>query len=527
MVKLFSLFTILVLGFCSPAAAQNYYVFLSQKCPDQFNPEDFDHKAIERREKLGLSFPSENDLPLCPEQISTISSKVEEVRYELRWLQALTVTADPEQISEVAELPFVSHIEPMQGYLVTSDATRVAKADKDSLKHSRLVNRIRQQMGFDSLAAWDLHGRGVRIAIFDVGFNHVDKHQAFDYLRKNKKILKTRDFYGKDAKVYHHHYHGTSVLSCIAGRYGNSWIGEAYEAEFLLARTEHLIFEKIIEEDHWLAAMEWADREGADIITSSLGYNEGRYTYADMDGKTAKVSRAATTAFEKGILVVNSMGNEGDSKFRYLGAPADSPEVLSIGASNPVAPLPLGFSSEGPNADGVLKPELAAPGAVLTATKKDRYTISTGTSFSAPLVTGLAACLMEKYPDKTNQEIKQLLMDLGHRHPYYDYYLGYGIPNAANLVESEDSLELSLSIEIEGDTALITFSEPAPEKSQVFKGNPILYYQFVDRKSKKPVEFSNIMVPAGTSGFKLAYPKDKRKRESLRIWYEGFLLNEE
>lgn len=527
MTKKISIACICVFLFFSQGWAALYYVYLSEKCPQEFNFQDFSQKSIERRLENGLDFPQDSDLPFCEEQISGIEGLVTSLRYQLRWLGAVTVEANPDEIEAVRKLDFVTKIEPFQEVTPVVTAATKLENDEDDQKYARLVKLIRDQMGFDSLAAWDLHGRGVRVAIFDVGFNDVDEHIAFAHLRDNGKIRKVRDFYGKDEKLYNHHYHGTAVLSCIAGKYQDQYIGEAYEAEFLLARTEHLIWEKIIEEDHWLAAMEWADREGADIISSSLGYNDKRYTYSQMDGNTTKVTKAANMAFQKGILVINSIGNEGDSKFRYLGAPSDGDSVLAIGASNPASAVPLGFSSEGPNARGVLKPEISAPGAVLVATKNDDYNILTGTSFSAPLVTGLAACLMEKYPEKNNREIRQLLMELGHRYPYADYYLGYGIPSAANLSIEEDSSSLDLSVTYAKDSVLIQFSEPAPQKSQVISGKPVLYYQFVAKETGALLRFFNVLVPAGTGGFKLSFPEEKRQKESLRIWYEGFLWEEE
>jgi len=196
----------------------------------------------------------------------------------------------------------------------------------------------------------------------------------------------------------------------------------------LLAKTERS-GEYLIEEESWLAAVEWADLKGADIIHSSLGYTWQRYWTYQMDGKTTLVSKAAAMASAKGMLVVVSAGNEGELEWRIISAPADSDSVLAVGAIDPQTGLQAAFSSFGPTADKRLKPDVMAFGSCIVPTANG-LTISEGTSFAAPLVSGFAACLLQHNPQLTPFELRKLIRESGHLYPYFDYSHGYGIPQA-------------------------------------------------------------------------------------------------
>ena len=214
---------------------------------------------------------------------------------------------------------------------------------------------------FDSLYT----GKGIRICIIDAGFPEVDESQLFEHIRNNNRIIKTWDFKKNKPDVYRYNSHGTSVLSCIAGVYNGKKVGMATDAEFLLARTERVTYEGIAEEEDWLEAVEWADKNGADIINSSLGYTKAAHFLEDMDGNTTIISRAANLAARKGILVVNAAGNEGRSEWKYVAAPGDADSALTVGGINPWTGLHTSFSSYGPNARHHLKPNVSAFGHAL------------------------------------------------------------------------------------------------------------------------------------------------------------------
>ena len=212
-------------------------------------------------------------------------------------------------------------------------------------------------------------------------------------------------------------------------------MGLATGAEFLLARTE-VSAEIKAEEEYWMAAMEWAEENGADIISSSLGYTDKRYTVKQMNGGSTLVSRAAAIAARKGMLVINAMGNDGRGFWEVMGAPADADSVLSVGGVDPGTGFHISFSSFGPTADFRLKPNVCAPGFAMVASSSS-IRKSYGTSFSAPLITGFAACVWQMYRDKSNMEIFQLIEQSGHLYPYFDYAHGYGIPQASYFFREE------------------------------------------------------------------------------------------
>lgn len=509
----------------SVQAQDLYYVFLKDKGSADFDPSAwFDEQALERRRINGLPAYDSTDLPLQPEYVSQVSQLVDSVRYQLRWLNALTVKASPAQIQQVAQLPFVSETEPFDASMYLARVPDFTAQTNDKFDTLLSMQRIRMQL--DTLEAHGLSGKGVRIAIFDTGFKEADTHPALAHVVNNGHILATRDFYSGGEQVFHHSRHGMQVMSCVAGMYGDRQLGCAKDAQFLLARIEHETKEKAIEEDHWIAAAEWADRNGAQIINSSVTYTFKRYTYRDMNGRTAPVSRAAVLAAKKGILVICSMGNEGETDWQYMGAPADAPEVLSIGGSMPMLPMHIPFASIGPNSEKRRKPDVSAPAYVLAALKNEAYDISPGTSFSSPLIAGLAACMLEQEPEVTELALFEQICQLGHYYPYYDYYLGYGIPDATWLfhprpVDPEPTFEVTHV----GDSIILSF-DPAfmAADSAAHPDGRVLYYHF-----ETPNLYLNSAHFTVLPNLTRYYFFRRRPGVTgiVRIWFQGYLYEEE
>jgi subtilisin family serine protease len=238
--------------------------------------------------------------------------------------------------------------------------------------------------------------------------------------------------------------HGMKVLSVMGANIPGELIGTAPKASYWLLRSEQTASEYSIEEDHWVAAAEFADSVGADIINTSLGYFEFddsvlNYTYEDMDGNSTFITKAADMAASKGMLVVVSAGNQGDDPWKYITAPADGDSVLTVGSVNQYAEYSY-FSSIGPTFDGRIKPNIAAMGYQTAIQGIDgAITVSNGTSFSAPLISGLAACLWQHFPNLNNMEILRKIEESAHKYSSPDYFVGYGIPDfekAANLTQT-------------------------------------------------------------------------------------------
>jgi serine protease AprX len=346
----------------------------------------------------------------------------------------------------------------------------------------------------------NIDGNGILIAVFDAGFPEVNHREEFSHLFKENKIKATYDFVSRKENVYSNYPHGTATLSCIAGKYGDINIGLATGAEFLLARTERIHGEAFSEEENWLAAAEWADKYGADIISSSLGYSNERYFNNEMNGRKSLAARAASMAAAKGILVVNSAGNDGSTSWKFISTPADADSVLCVGGTDPYSDMRIEFSSWGPSSDGRLKPEVCAPAEVMAAGKKG-MSHGFGTSFACPLVAGFAACVWQMHREWNNVELYHKIQESGHLYPYFDYAHGYGIPQASYFTAAgEKNITPTFYFEVDRYEIKIILSE---EYLSTLKNNPdslkqhnmyyhirnadgkLAFYSVLDAKEKK------------------------------------------
>lgn len=420
------------------AFSQNYYwVFFTDKNDTEFNPYDyFDDKAIERRHNNNISLYDISDYPLNTLYCSEVANLSDDVIGETRWFNAMAIETDAIRAEQISNFLFVKKLVPINSQMYVSSYNNKSLSfdefydNQDTLKLSPQLVR----MGGDDFKKNNIDGKGIRIAVFDGGFPGVDTHEAFKHLRDNNQILKTYNFPKKKEDVYGWNSHGTMVLSCIAGIKDDAKIGLATGSEFLLARTE-VGPEPAKEEVYWMMAVEWADKNGANVINSSLGYGATRYNISDMDGKTSLVTRAANMAASKGILVCNAMGNEGsDKSWKTLGAPADADSILSIGGIEPYKNTHINFSSYGPTQDGRTKPNVCAFGTATVASPKGGFTEADGTSFASPLVAGFVACAWQTKPDLDAMQMKAEIEKSGDFYPYFDYALGYGVPQAAYFV---------------------------------------------------------------------------------------------
>lgn len=463
--------SIFCLLYFSGLSQNKYWVYLKDKANVSFNPYTyFDEKAIERRLKNNVDLYDISDYPLNHAYVEEIQLKVDSTGFQSRWFNAVVVWAKESQIQQIEALEFVKHTELMQLF------PRLALKDKHSqyvnTKNENLRNKQINSFEGELFEPINIDGKSVRIAIFDAGFPSVDKQEAFAHIRNAKRIIGTYDFTKNKEKVYYSNSHGTMVLSNIAGIYREEKLGLATAAEFLLAKTE-VASEPLAEEEYWLAAVEWADKNGADIINSSLGYTHHRYQREDMDGRSM-VAKAGNMAFDKGILVVNSAGNEGSDKhWKYIGTPADASNVLTVGGISPETDYHISFSSYGPTADGRMKPNVSAMGHTLVISKNGLET-AYGTSFSSPLVAGFAACVLQMNPKYTVKELFDEIQKSAHLYPYYDYAHGYGIPKASYFTHRKrQATMVSFIFEETDQNVNIKILENLPSK---IGEKPYLYY---------------------------------------------------
>ena len=399
-------------------------------------------RALDRRTRYNIALDVK-DVPAEASYINQIKNATGiTVKAKSKWLNALHVQGTQTDISNLLGLNFVSKVEYANKSLNASGKNskqqkKVRKTNKLDSKtdfnYGNTTNQIQMLKG-NVLHENNFTGEGMQIAIIDGGFPNVDNFAAFKRIRDNHQILGGYDFVNRNENFYTGYYHGMSVLSTIAGYIENQFVGTAPDAKFYLFISEDAVNETPLEESLWVEAAEKADSLGVDVINTSLGYttfdnSNYDYTYADMDGKTTFISRGAEIAFSRGMIVVNSAGNDGNTAWRYISAPADAVSVLSIGAVNATGVI-AGFSSYGPTSDNRVKPDVCAQGAgVYVINSTGSVATSNGTSFSSPVLAGVVACLWQAFPDKTNAEIIQLVKESAHLYPNFTAQEGYGIPN--------------------------------------------------------------------------------------------------
>ena len=279
-------------------------------------------------------------------------------------------------------------------------------------------------------------GQGMLIGVLDGGFRDVDTFGAFSQLRSEGRLVFTKDLVQNDDSVFEDSYHGTMVLSTMAPDLDAVHVGTAPKAQYALFKTENVFSETPLEELHWIRGAELADSLGADVLNTSLGYStfddpSDSHTYADMDGRTTPISRAAAALARSGLLLVVSAGNEGNGAWRYITAPADADSVLTVGAVNALGAR-AGFSSQGPTSDGRIKPDVMALGQGCGIINSGGIpSTGSGTSFSGPVMAGIMACLWQKHPSRTAQDLLYSVRLSASQGLMPDTLYGHGIPNLA------------------------------------------------------------------------------------------------
>lgn len=453
--KIVKILFFLIISTSQLSQAQTHWVVFTDKDGVEFDPYAyFDLKAIVRRENIGYDLYHITDFPVKEDYIVAVSNIADSISWTSRWMNAVSVWACEEQLLKMQMLPFVKEIIPIH-----QEEMQLCEVNTSQIKvDTSLWNNQLQRMELAVFQEAGIDGKGVRVAVFDGGFPGVDTHPAFQHIRTDNRIILTYDFVKKKEYVYDYNSHGTSVLSCIGGIFQGRPLGLATGSEFLLARTERNT-EPYSEEVNWVAALEWADKNGADIVNSSLGYTYHRYFPYEMDGNTAFISIMANTAASKGILIVNAAGNDGDNSWNRIGAPADADSIISVGGIDPATDYRISFSSVGPTADLRRKPNVSAYGYVVVADPKE-LKHAYGTSFASPLVAGFAACTKQMYPEAQAMELKSLIEQSGHLYPFFDYAHGYGIPQASKIMNPwEEVTETTFTITSDDIQILITINE--------------------------------------------------------------------
>jgi serine protease AprX len=407
-------------------------------------------KSLKRRAKVlgNNSVLTFKDLPVNTDYITQLQSLGFKLKWSSKWLNAVSGYADRNLLDDIAFLSSVDKLDII--YKLKSGNEPESNFNK--LDQSQITEQLEgihsldygssyeqlQQINVPAVHDSGYTGQGITICVMDAGFSRLS-HDAF----LSMDIIAAWDFVNNDPNVGNQSdmgegSHGTQTLSTIGGYAPGYLIGPAFNASYILAKTENTDSETPIEEDNWIAALEWADSIGVDVTSTSLGYIDfdppyTSYTWMDMDGNTTVITNGADYAAYIGIVVVNSAGNEGYSaSHNTLGAPADGDSVITAGAVNSSGSR-SSFSSVGPTVDGRIKPDIMALGSgnvVASPSNDHNYTTASGTSFSCPLSAGVAALILCANPNLSPMQVRDAMRNTASKSSNPDNSYGWGILNA-------------------------------------------------------------------------------------------------
>ena len=427
-------------------------------------------RALERRARRGDRNSAYLDRPISGEYVSMLLSSGIRTFHQSRWLNAVSAFLTPEQVVIARDLAFVSKIRPVARTRVeTLTEERIPSpvfSPRRRLNYGASEGQLQLVNAITNLEQ-GINGAGVRLGIIDTGLGDLS-HPALALMVAEGRFIETRDFTGLGDDGSRH---ALSVLSVAAGFTEGQLIGPAYGAEVLHARTEYTRSETNQEEDNLVAALEWMESEGVDVVNISLGYalfddGETSYTYDDMDGRTTVVTQAVAMAAGLGVVVVSSAGNEGGCSpgtcWYYITAPADADTVITVGATDSMGNRAV-FSSHGPTSDGRIKPDISAQGqSVTVAVSGGSFGRGSGTSFSSPMVAGIVAQILQVNPSLSPLEVRTLIRntaripnpDAPDAETFPNNDLGWGIIDAGAAVAEATSiapdLDLPSQIEVRG-----------------------------------------------------------------------------
>ena len=419
-----------------------YRVYLTDKHGSSYSlerPEEFlSARSLQRRRRQSI-VPDSTDLPVSNAYIEKIEAMGLEVVSRSRWNNTLVVRGKTAKLlRQLTALPFVSRTvkvftspDSINKSIRSNYRTEFNRWDTLSNNEYGATEQQVRMLNGHRLHATGYRGRGIAIAVLDGGFMNSDVIPAL----KNIRLEGVRDFVVPSSKdVYKEMDHGTMVLSTMAVNVPNMFVGTAPQASYWLLRCEDANTENLVEEDYWAAAAEFADSVGVDIINSSLGFHgfddkEADHSYAEQDGEQTLISHTASMMARKGIVLINSAGNEGMGTWKKINFPADAKDIITVGAVSPNGKN-AAFSAIGPTADRRIKPDVMALGSP-TAVITGRGTISRdmGTSFAAPLITGMVACLWQAFPQRTALELIRAVIQSGDKWTSPDDVYGYGVPD--------------------------------------------------------------------------------------------------
>lgn len=472
------------------------------------------------------------DLPVYESYVDELVKRGIRPHVSSRWLNAVSGYLTPEQVSTIASLPFVKQVipvvtffrgdEPIENKVKESRGLSIQKAD--GLNYGASLEQV-SLINVPAVHDLGINGTSVLIGMLDSGFRW-KTHEALNSMR----VIAEYDFIFHDSVTANQandaldqDSHGTSTLSTIGGFKPGQLIGPAYGASFMLAKTEYIPTETEIEEDNWVAGIEWMETRGVDVVSSSLGYttfDDGtgyRYSQGDFNGRTAVTTKAAVIAARKGVVVANSMGNGGNTAGSII-APADADSIISVGAVNFSGVL-ASFSSVGPTNDGRTKPDVVAPGVsiyVASPSGSNVYGRGSGTSFSCPLTAGVAALVLSAHPEFTPIQVRDALRSTASRSSPPNNSYGWGLINAYTAVLSSGLVFSNQPLLYFNDSKNIIVTYAA-SNAGVDNLSMRLYYSLDGGRNFSPLQ----MVPTTAANQFLATIPAQTPGNSVHYYIEG------
>lgn len=265
------------------------------------------------------------------------------------------------------------------------------------------MNRVIKLIHGEAAYRQGIIGEGIHIAVLDTG--------AFPHFAIKDRILTFKDYQHKKATPYDDNGHGTHILGIIGGnlmKHGFHGVAPGCRFHVYKILNENGNGKIQVLTDAIWDIIARCKTQRIHIINISIGVAEHLASE-----EYQKLNHAIDEAWKRGIIIVAAAGNNGPGE-NTVTLPGVNKRVITVGCSDDrskgmIGGLKKGYSGAGPTRECVVKPEILVPGTNIRSCgiqSPNAFTLKSGTSMAAPVVSGMLALLLEKYPDLTPDEVK-------------------------------------------------------------------------------------------------------------------------